>query len=883
MPFVKPFLSLIFAGIVFVAPAQEAQHYFELGSKHLAEYKFDSAIFYFERSKAASPGSLIEARSCQSLGDIFKYDLYNFDEAEKNYQRALELWSRLDPSDTRGLTRLYYNLATTNRSQHDYETSITWCLKAVEGSIAMKDNAFLERSYSILGNIYRDMHRYDSAVVYYQKGVAVNNQINKGKQNETLAGLYSGWGEASYMQGDLDDAAKRLSMSVAIYQSLESPDKSIYMHTVMLFAKVCIERYDLDQASFLLSVAEHLKTTLNLERGGPVALLYGTFGDYMARTGNHNSAYKYYQRSLQATTLEQLDENSNPTEIDRVDFKGFAYDALLSKADALIATNHVDEALDCFSIAEKLMIAGRKELDTEDARWNYIDASFRLYENALSALHRLNDPSHADLTLHFMEASKSKSLADALQEVELRKVLGPNDTLLSRLRALRQHSLKLQHQINEKDESSVRDQLIRTGQQISAVEASLNSVYPSYLKTRYENITTQLPELKEKIRKSSAVLVEYFWGFDNIYAIVVSDGIELFHLGKPAEVQPSISKLVDHLTAKTNRYSPADVGDFANVSNALYRTLLQPFEDKLAGKKRVVVVPDGPLIQIPFETLVTQFEPGTAYNKLKYLLSTHIVSYGFSGSYFASERKPAKRSPSLLAFGFTGMSDVPSPDPNITDIAGSETELIALSQKFPNGTYLYGPDVTERRFKSDAGKYDLIHLAVHGSSDTNRDYAATFYFRDASGPEDGRLYWYELYSMNLRASLAVLSSCESGIGKTYKGEGMLSMANAFTFAGCSNVVMGLWKVDDQVSVKLMDTFYSELLDGMAIDEALALAKRAYLASADQVTANPKLWGSLVAYGEAQVVRPDEIHTGWFILALTVLLAGIFFLVRKTKK
>ncbi|HZY78679.1 MAG TPA: CHAT domain-containing tetratricopeptide repeat protein [Cyclobacteriaceae bacterium] len=883
MSFVKPLLSLIFVGIAFVATGQGAEEYFELGKKYLAEYKFDSAIVCFGRSKALSPGSLTEARACQSLGDIFKYDLYNFDEAEKNYQRALELWTTLSPADTRGLTRLYYNLATTNRSQRDYETSISWCLKAVEGSLIMKDNAYLERSYVILGNIYRDMGRYDSAVVYYRKGVAVNNEINKGDKNETLAGLYSGWGDANYQQGKIDDAARLLRDAINIYQSLESPDKSIYLHTVRMLAQVCIERYDLDQASFLLATAEELKTQLNLQRGGPVAAFYRTYGDYMMKTGNYNSALGHYQTSLQATTLEELGENKNPSDFTKVDFKDFAYDALLSKAEVLIATKHFDEALDYFSLAEKLMIASRKELDTEDAKWNYVDASFRLYENALSALHELNDPSHADLTLHFMESSKSKSLADALQEVELRKVLGPNDTLLAKLRSLREHSLKLQHQINEKDESSVRDQLIRTTQQISAVEGSLNSIYPSYVRIRNENISAQLPDLKAKVRKADAVFVEYFWGYDNIYAIVVSDDISFYRLGSSKEGESLINSLVALLTDRVNHYSTSDVASFANTSYTLYRALIQPFEEKLPGRKRLVVVPDGPLIQVPFETLVTQNESPTSYSQLNYLIKTHIVSYGFSGSYFANERKAARRNPSLLAFGFTGQSDVRSPDPDRPEIAGSETELIALSNKFPKGTFLYGGDVTEEKFKKEADKYDMIHLAVHGSSDTNRDYAATFYFRDADGPEDGRLYWYELYSMNLKASLAVLSSCESGIGKTYRGEGMLSMANAFTFAGCSNVVMGLWKVDDQVSVRLMDTFYSELLEGMAIDEALALAKRAYLASADQVSGNPKLWGSLVAYGEAQVVKPDELHTGWFILAVVVLIAGIYFLIKKAKK
>jgi CHAT domain-containing protein len=237
----------------------------------------------------------------------------------------------------------------------------------------------------------------------------------------------------------------------------------------------------------------------------------------------------------------------------------------------------------------------------------------------------------------------------------------------------------------------------------------------------------------------------------------------------------------------------------------------------------------------------------------------------------------------LLAFGFTGGSGVRDVDASKADIAGTETELVALSGKFPDGTFLFGDGVTEKKFKEGAGNYDLLHLAVHGSGDTGEDYSATLYFRDSEGEEDGRLYWYELYGMNLKASLAVLSSCESGIGKTYRGEGMLSMANAFTFAGCSNVVMGLWKVDDQVSVKLMDKFYSELLEGMAIDEALALAKRTYLASADQVSANPKIWGSLVAYGEAQVIKPDEIHAGWVVVAIAVLAAAVFLLVRKTRK
>lgn len=896
MSFQKGFPGLflvIFIGIVQVVAGQApdettAQQYYELGKKYADEYKLDTAVLLLKKSTALFAaqhpgGSVGEALACHRLADIYKYDLYNFDEAEKVYEHALSLMMKHGPSDKRAITRLYYSLATTNRSQHDYETSISWCLKAVEGASALKDNAFLERTYSILGNIYRDMRLYDSAVVYYRKGVAVNNFINKGKQNETLAGLYSGWGDTYSRQGNYDQAAARLNDAFSIYSKIGASDRSIYMHTVRLLAEVSIKRNDLGSALDFLKAADELRTELNLERGGPASALYQTYGAYHLASKDVDQALGFYQKALQATTTQDLGTDGNPDDISKVDFKDFAYDALLVKANILMSRKDLEKAIACFTIAEKLMVAGRNELDTEDAKWNYVDANFNLYESALSALYDQPDPSN-DVVFHFIESSKSKSLADALQEVEFRKALGKSDTLLSELRRLRQHSLQLQHKIEEKDEGPVRDELIQTGRQISVLESAINTKYPSYLKTTYENVSVQLPQLREKINKIDAAFVEYFWGSNQVYAFVLSgDNSAFFQLGSPSKIDSAISTTVSFLTARTNRYTPEEVRAYTLASNSVYKSLVDPFQNLITGKKRLIVVPDGPLAQVPFETLVTNTGTNGAdgYHQLSYLLHDYIISYGFSGSYSMKVRAPT-RNPSLLAFGFTGSSDVRSAGIPMTEIAGTETELIALSDKFPGGTFLYGDDVTETKFKETAGNYDLLHLAVHGSGDTGEDYSATLYFRDANGAEDGRLYWYELYSMNLKASLAVLSSCESGIGKTYRGEGMLSMANAFTFAGCGNVVMGLWRVDDQISAKLMDTFYSELLNGAAIDEALASAKRTYLASADRVSANPKIWGSLVAYGEAEVVKP-EVHTGWFVLAMIVLVAAMIILFVKTKR
>jgi CHAT domain-containing protein len=815
----------------------------------------------------SAPGSADEANACGKLGEIFKYDLHDFARAEENFERALSIQQKLEPSDIDKLKTLYYDLSVTNRSQHDYETALTWALKLLDGSLRTNDITYTELSYSTVANIYRDMHKFDSALVYYKKGVDLDEQVNHGKPTDFLASFYSNWGATSYMQHDLGEAEKKLSHAVSLHQKVEGGDKSTFFNSVRMLASVEIERNDLPRAETCLALAS--KVIRDGVRGGQASELYKAYGDLFAARKNNEEALKYYDKALLATLLP----GANAFRVSEVEFKDYAYRNLLSKALLLDETG----ALQCYADAEVLMMASRHELDTEDAKWRFVDANYLLYEKIFQALYKLQTTDDS-LLFHFMESSKSKSLSDALQEAELKKVLGQGSSLLGQLRDLRQRSISLQHQIDEKNQASVRDELISISQQISQLSEEINLKYPSYIRTRYENNSVSITAVKDHLQKIDGALVEYFWGDENVYAFVVSAGSAKLHLiGSTRDVEKLVAQYLEFLTGKGNKYSTDDVHRFSEMSYKLYSTVLRPFTNR-----RLIIVPDGPLMQLPFETLVTKAE-GDAYNRLSYLLNDNVVSYVFSASHLLTARQPTKHKPSLLAFGFTGSSGLRSPDAAKAEIAGSETELLALSEKFPDGTFLYGAGVTEKNFKDKAAGYDLLHLAVHGSGDTGRDYSATLYFRDQDGLEDGRLYWYELYNMNLRASLAVLSSCESGIGKTYRGEGMLSMANAFTFAGCDNIVMGLWKVDDQLSVKLMDTFYGELLNGMAIDEALAIAKRTYLASADQISANPKLWGSLVAYGETPILRADEIPMSWVIVALTALTAAIVLLVVKTRK
>jgi CHAT domain-containing protein len=183
-----------------------------------------------------------------------------------------------------------------------------------------------------------------------------------------------------------------------------------------------------------------------------------------------------------------------------------------------------------------------------------------------------------------------------------------------------------------------------------------------------------------------------------------------------------------------------------------------------------------------------------------------------------------------------------------------------------------------------ASDFDILHLAVHGRGDVQNDFAASLFFTNPrSDKDDGELHAYELYGLKFKALMAVLSSCESGLGKGYKGEGMISMASAFAFSGCQNTLMSLWKVNDQASVKLMDNFYGYFLEGETIDVALRQSKLTYLADADELTAHPRIWAPLVVYGNLEGIQKDDRSGAFMIAGVLAIVTIVLLSLRRFKR
>jgi CHAT domain-containing protein len=149
---------------------------------------------------------------------------------------------------------------------------------------------------------------------------------------------------------------------------------------------------------------------------------------------------------------------------------------------------------------------------------------------------------------------------------------------------------------------------------------------------------------------------------------------------------------------------------------------------------------------------------------------------------------------------------------------------------------------------------------------------------------DRELYAYEIYNLNLDAGLVVLSACETGIGRNQVGEGVLSIARAFTYAGCPSVVMSLWDVRDIFTSDIMTVFYETLNQEQSVSGSLRNAKLQFLEKSDMFTAHPANWAAFVVNGQDLVFENDSNARYWFyLIAVSFLLVLIGLMLRYMQK
>lgn len=394
---------------------------------------------------------------------------------------------------------------------------------------------------------------------------------------------------------------------------------------------------------------------------------------------------------------------------------------------------------------------------------------------------------------------------------------------------------------------------------------------PVFLQLKYQNKGIAFDTIKADLGKKATHLVEYFWGDSAVYVISISGtGSKFIKILRTTEFNkafdgfirdfslPAVPPPSDPLAYELSMFKL-----YTKRAFYLYTTLVKPvwptgqhnFSNKDSTTPKMIIIPDGPLVNLPFHALISSVPSVKEinYKDLSYLIYQLNISRAYSANLLFRNQKESNaiEKSAVLAFGFSSASHFPVLNSLGTqhELPGSGRELKNIAEALP-GKFFVGKEATEQNFKKYAAYYRILHLAIHANAKIENQMESRLIFKpDKTGKEDGFLYPYELHELNLKARLVVLSACETGTGRLNTGEGVYSMARGFAYAGCPASVMSLWKVDDNITADLMSIFYQGLSTGLRIDDALHQAQIKYLQVEDEFAAHPRFWATFVPIGD----------------------------------
>ena len=218
------------------------------------------------------------------------------------------------------------------------------------------------------------------------------------------------------------------------------------------------------------------------------------------------------------------------------------------------------------------------------------------------------------------------------------------------------------------------------------------------------------------------------------------------------------------------------------------------------------------------------------------------------------------------------------PQPFSVDLAKQYNQIF-------DGDHFRNKQATKRLFMNQAGEHKIIHIGTHAESNNLSPELSRLIFakptENDSDVEDNSLYTYEIYNCNLTSNLAILTACETGKPGYQAGEGMISLAHAFTYAGSESILTSLWKIDEQSSAEIVGYFYDYLREGLSKDEALQKAKLQYIDNVNGRRLHPNYWAGLVLMGDTNSLEFGRDYSWGIIITIVslVLLIGILIFLK----
>jgi CHAT domain-containing protein len=586
-------------------------------------------------------------------------------------------------------------------------------------------------------------------------------------------------------------------------------------------------------------------------------------------------------RALKTTTVPQTfpDPHVLP---DAIYWKVRA-ERLLNPSVGLMQEWNDDLDLAIFSLARN-----KAAVKDEASQLLLIGAQKRLFDLAMDLAYEAyaKSGSEADIErfLSLSEADRSILLKSRLNTFAGLRFAGVPDSILAE-----EQELINALDIDEGDRASATD-MDRHEQAYADFLARLQKEQPAYFNLRYGGQRITLGGFRDKLLTADRQLLAYAMTDGKLYMLVIATDTAALMVVPTAGIAETVKALNAAIVERRKE-------SYVRLAHVLYREVFEPVAGMLR-KPELLIIPDGDLQTVNFETLL--FEP-THRAKLSanMLIQKYTIGYLLSATtamQFADLARDRSDGTLAMAPGFddelkkayvAGLKDTAQLDRDYLRYVRQPFATTTAQGLGPllSAKVMLGGDASERGFRDVAAQYGILHLGTHAEMNAASPmYSRLVLSKDGSGVDadaDGYLHAYEIYELDLRAQLAVLTACETGIGKDDEGEGVRSLGYSFAYAGCPSLVMSLWSIDEKVSSEIIARFYEHLADGLPKHEALRQAKLDHLNTATDELALPYYWAGMVLVGD---VSPVEVGGSnwwpWAIGGSALLIAAALWLRRR---
>jgi CHAT domain-containing protein/Tfp pilus assembly protein PilF len=837
----------------------EIQRLYSKGKDNRASGQFDQSIKCFRQAirLAKNINSPNHEVKCLRQMSLNYWETNDIEEYFRLNTQAQQLAHKIKSQKEEGIC--FNNIGLYYWKHTDYSKALKYFQLAF--GIAEKQR-FLENLSDCIANIsliYSDLGDYEKALEYLLRVLKIDRELkidyNIAIDLNNIGNVYLNEGIRSNIDRCYLNAFESFNESLRLVQKM----KNIKIESAILnnIGEVFYAQKNFDIALSNYDIA--LKKAIEIKYIELISLLSNNIG-------NANLSLGYYFRAIDSFNKAidlAIKINSGKILWEAYFGLGQCYER---KGEKLKAIQYYNKSIE---IIDEI----RSQIYLDTFKTGYVRNKTKVYESLINLIWKMNKgedrKSQEDRMFHFIEKAKARAFLECLVESKIDIQNNMNQAQREELNEASSRISSLYFELVktgdiDQDSKNLKERLSQEEDNYMRLISKMRAEFPG-MASLISPEPYSLEALQKYISDGQTVMVEYFLADQRSFMLFIAkNSLNIFPMPPRHKIENSIKAYLKYLA------SPSQTGfDGKIAAKRIFKELLYPLEDQIyRGIEKLIIIPDGILYYLPFETLaLTKTGQASAY-----LIDRYQVSYAPSASVlmFLNEKKENKGSyKGLLAFGDPVYQyRVPS-DSGITGsgniladiymaqgfafspIPFSRDEIKAISKYFPKDQrFVYlGKEAREEVIKRGPHKnYQIIHFACHGLLDEQQPIrSALVLSQDLKNEDDGFLQVRELYNLRLSSNLVILSACQTGKGAMEKGEGILGLPRIFFYSGARSVLSTLWPINDKSTASFMKKFYAYLAKGISKALALRLAKQEMIHSK---YSHPYYWAGYVLNGES---------------------------------